>query len=122
MMTDSHFIDHLAESLRYNADWRCAKLKEFPSDYRNAHAISKSNRMALELETGSFDASLADAYASLCRSDATLLERAKVELELVAGIGFRSHFSSADEFLKNIVEQVSMRCDLEREADEQAAD
>jgi len=103
-MTMNVHIQHLAERLRHNAEFRLAKQKEVPSDLRNTEAATESERLAAAIDTGEVNSGLARVYAAFCEDERTMHHTMDVERELVSGIGFHSSFDKPNALLSAIIE------------------
>jgi len=98
-------IQHLAERLRHNAEFRREKQNEHPEDDRNADGAQDSERLAAEFEAGRYSEALARTYGAFCEDSRTVHSTVAAESEFVAGIGFGRHFDDADALLGAIIER-----------------
>lgn len=95
-------IGDLIDRLHYNAEFRRAKLVDYPSDTRNADAATISESIASELESGRFSEELAWEHATFWEDERTAPLVGEAERDLVNGLGFHTFASDADGLLSEV--------------------
>ncbi len=118
---DPHgLLDHLQDRFGYTAEWRREKAREFPDDERNIRAAELLETLAKTVS--SVSPIMARRYVTLHDGDDMALVATETESEMMRLIGFHRFPDTAEEFLRDLVEDVSCACSLKESAHEVATE